>query len=203
MYSTVGTPSQLVGGYWTGIYFLLLCPAFAILIEAPTAWRRQTRPSNSVALFIYVNFSSLSFLCKIDSSELLAATKCKISHCQLQKVYIFWSRRLVFRRSLLLYFFFLLLLWYAEAAALGWAESTTLNKLQAPWGVWCAELNLRARLLSFCIFVLQIEVDEAVRANKTLQRLRAFARLSCTARQNPFSSCSAAAFGPSSLPVAN
>lgn len=55
----------------------------------------------------------------------------------------------------------LLLLLYAEAAALGAAESATLHKPRAPWGVRCAELNLRARLLSFCIFVLQMEVDGA------------------------------------------
>lgn len=76
-----------------------------------------------------------------------------------------------------------------------------MHKLWAPWGVWCAQLNLRARLLSFCFFVLQMEVDGAGWANKTLQRLRAPPRLSCAARQNPFSSYSAAAFGPSSLPL--
>lgn len=53
------------------------------------------------------------------------------------------------------YGFFSLLLLYAEAAWLSTVK-TALHKLRAPWGI-CVELNLKARLFSYCFFVLQME----------------------------------------------
>lgn len=50
-----------------------------------------------------------------------------------------------------------------------------------PWGI-CVELNLKARLLSFCLFVLQMGGG----GDKMLQRLQGSAWLSSRVQQNPF-----------------
>lgn len=76
--------------------------------------------------------------------------------------------------------FFLLLL-YAEAAWLSTVK-TALHKLRAPWGI-CVELNLKARLFSFCFFVLQMVGGGS---DKMLQRLLGSAWLSSGVQQNPF-----------------
>lgn len=92
----------------------------------------------------------------------LATTKWKIAHRR-QVLLFQWSHML---QLVLVQLFFSLLILYAEAAWLSTVK-TALHKLRAPWGI-CVELNLKARLFSFCFFVLQMGGG----SDKMLQSIR-------------------------------
>lgn len=139
-------------------------PDFCYWLKVPTAEHHQTKPSNSVCSSFYITFVSFLFFAKsiASSYSLLPSGKYRtVTH----RMYVFFDSVQLFAEGRCFFsisfssFFCYYSMQRQAAAALGAAASATLHKLRAPWGVWCAELNLRARLLSFRIFVLQMEVD--------------------------------------------